>query len=175
MKFATLIALIGLSKQQCKYDDECPADQYGKGSCCNILTAVTVPADSGELLGKFNENIWGQKEGTELKDGSSTTICVPAAYIEAHKAAHEKSGKETMPTTQNLQIVLDTVPGFRKGVGLEDDADAETWITSWGSDLDFMNEMQEKAACAGPNPSKKSASMVSVGAAALALATLSLY
>ena len=96
-------------------------------------------------MGGFTKNIWGQEPETELKAGTKAYICVPVTYIEAHVKAHEESGKETMPTLQNLQIVLDTVPGFRKSVKLPDDADAEAWVTAWGSDVDFMKEMQERA------------------------------
>ena len=76
------------------------------------MTAVEVP--EGGNFGAFKKYIWKLEDGAEFVNGHTATLCVPKTYIDAHAAAIEEAGSETMPATQNLQIVLDTVPGVRE-------------------------------------------------------------
>ena len=110
------------------------------------MTAVSLP-EAGNY-GAFTKGIWGLEEGAELTVGATANICVPAAYIEARKAAEEE-GNGSMKTITNLQIVLDKVPDVRKAYGIEDAVTAEDWVELWGADLETMETMLESAKCVG--------------------------
>jgi hypothetical protein len=67
---------------------------------------------------------------------------VPKSYIDAHDAAVATNGKETMPATENLQLVLDNILipfkdqllGDSSGYKLPSDTTtAAQWVTSWGA------------------------------------------
>merc|ERR1712048_1275616 len=146
----------------------CPEDQFGEGACCNILTAVSVPAEGN--FGGFSKGIWKLDEGQALTDGYWVDLCVNKEYVEAHAAHEEETGENTMSATQNLQIVLDTVPNVREAYDIVDAETAEDWIEMWGADLDTINALVESAKCGDPadmGAKTLAASVVAVAAAAL--------
>merc|ERR1711918_277363 len=119
MKFTILAALAGYASAQapdCTGPDgeaSCDVNVFGEGSCCAELSVGELGDPEGNY-GAFGEYIWKLPEGQAIAAGWTATLCVPKTYVDAHAAAIEKAGTELIPATQNLGIVLDTVPGVRE-------------------------------------------------------------
>merc|ERR1712151_267038 len=120
MKFTILTALAGYASAQAPDctgpggdADICSEDTFGEGACCAELSVGELGQPDGNY-GAFSEYIWKLPEGKAIEAGWTATLCVPKTYIDAHAAAIERAGTELIPATQNLGIVLDTVPGVRE-------------------------------------------------------------
>ena len=53
----------------------------------------------------------------------------------------------TVSAFDNLQTVLDTVPGVAEAYGVPGVTESEDWITAYGADLETIKALREKAGC----------------------------
>ena len=94
--------------------------------------------------------------------GTSVNICMNEAMVQC-RADNESDGQ--LANTVDLQCFLDSNPGADGLLELEAN-DAETWINSWGSDLETHEAFFLSTTCVGDAAMK----IVASGAAVLAVA-----
>lgn len=103
-----------------------------------------------------------------LTNGWTATLCTPKSYVDAHASAIEEAGSENIPATQNLQIVLDTVPGVREAFELGEIETSDEWVDVWGANLDVISTLMEGMVCL--NAKALVAGMAAFGSVAATLA-----
>ena len=83
-----------------------------------------------------------------MYEGHTVNLCLPKSYIERHAQSEiEKGDGKTMSALDNLQDVLDTVPGAATAYGIDGITKAEDWVNAYGADLETIKGLREKAGC----------------------------
>ena len=82
----------------------------------------------------------------------------------------EAAGAELITATENLQIVLDTVPGVREAFGLDEALEtSQEWVEAYGADQDTIDATMEGMTCIN-NAKALGATVMTLAAAYLATA-----
>mgnify|MGYP001130311339 CR=1 FL=1 len=146
MKFATLTALVASASAQCVTSDEC-VDAFGPGvdTCCGQLMVAGLPDVEDPNYGLFSQYIWGLEDGEPLTVGHTATLCLPKPYIVRHAEHEAEVG--TLSAWENLQDVLDTVPGVDVAFGIDGVTEVADWVLYYGADEATIKGLQEKAGC----------------------------
>ena len=151
MKYLVLlVALFGYAASQaatCTTSAEC-VGKFGADveTCCGQLKMAGLPDVDNPNYGGFAEYIWRIPETAPAAiKGHTVTLCLPESYIKRHSENVRSDG--TISAWNNLQDVLDTVPGADVAYGIAGVTQVEDWVTAYGADEDTIKGLDEEAKC----------------------------